>query len=136
MEGINLRLRVGATLQRGPVVICAVGVVARGLLLGLLGLGAQGRFVFGIGDLARKHDVAEASLHGIKFGRRDNVFLAGRENARNFFLRVLNALRRRRMSGESLRNGSGTALIVYLDALEEGYIRVRIVARLIHVLNA
>src|SRR5262249_36002917 len=82
------------------------------------------------------HNVAEASLHGIKFRGGDDVFLASRKNARDFFLRVADALRRWRMRGEGLRDGAGTALLVGLDALEESYVGVRIVAGLVHILNA
>src|SRR5260370_33613868 len=67
------RLRVGAALERGAVVVGAGWVVASGLLLGLLGFRAQRRFAWGVvRDLAREHDVAQAGLHGIEFGGGDD----------------------------------------------------------------
>src|SRR5260370_42123703 len=90
----RLRLRIGAALECGPIVVGAVGIIARGLLLGLLGLGAQSGLAGGVvRDLAREHDVAEAALPLVKFRRRDDVFLPGREDAGDFFLRVFDALR-------------------------------------------
>src|SRR5256712_4904308 len=133
----RLWLRVGAALERGAVVVAgAVGIVARRLLLGLLGLGAQGGLVLGVGDLAGEHDIAEAGLHGVKFRSRDDVFLASWENAGNFFLRVLDALGRGRVRRKNLGNGAGTALLIGLDAFEESHIGVRIVTGFIHVLDA
>src|SRR5207253_9040670 len=84
---------------------------------------------------AREHDVAKATLHLVEFRSRYDVFLASRENARDFLLRVRNALGRGRVSGENLWDSAGATLLVGLDALEEGYVRVRIVPRLVHVLN-
>ena len=40
------------------------------------------------------------------------------------------------MRGEGLRDGAGTAFLVGLDALEESHIRIRVVAGLVHILNA
>src|SRR5690348_2514180 len=112
----DLRLGVRAALERRPIVIAGgAGIGAARLLLGLLGLAAQGRLVFAFCDLAREHDVAEASFNRIKFRGGDNVFLARGKNARNFLLRVADTLRRGRMRGESLRDGAGTALFVGLD---------------------
>src|SRR5207245_8958862 len=133
----RLWLGVGAALERGPVVIAgAVGIVARGLLLGLLGLGPQGGLILGVSDLAGEHDVAEAGFHLVKFGGGDNVFLASRENAGNFFLRVLDALGRGRVRRKNLGNGARAALLIGLDAFEESHIGVRIVTGFIHVLDA
>src|SRR6266700_3698287 len=124
-------LRIGAALERGAVVVGAVGIVARGLLLGLLGLGAQrglaGLIVLG---LAREHDVAEAGLDGVEFRRGDDIFLPGREDASNFLLRILDALRRGRMRGKNLGDGARAALLVGLDALEEGDVGIGVVAGL------
>src|SRR5438445_11458285 len=111
----RLWLGVGAALERGPVVIAgAIGVVARGLLLGLLGLGPQGGLVLGVSDLAGEHDVAEAGLHGVKFRSRHDVFLASRENAGNFFLRVLDALGRGRVRRKNLGNGAESPRLIGL----------------------
>src|SRR6266566_4368551 len=130
-------LRIGAALEGGAIIVGAVGIVARGLLLGLLGLGAQrglaGLIVLG---LARKHDVAEAGLDGVEFRRGDDIFLPGREDASDFLLRILNALRRGRMRGEDLGDGARAALLVGLDALEEGDVGIGVVAGFIHVLQA
>src|SRR5712692_8787182 len=111
----RLWLGVGAALERGAVVVAgAIGIVARGLLLGLLGLGPQGGLVLGVGDLAGEHDIAEAGLHLVKFGGGDNVFLASRENAGNFFLRVLDALRGRWVRRKNLGDGARAALLISL----------------------
>src|SRR5260370_33165531 len=132
-----LWLRIGASLESGAIVVGAVGIVARGLLLGLLGLGAQrGLARCVIGHLAREHDVAEAGLHGIEFGGGDDVFLPCGQDAGDFFVRIFDALGRRRMRGESLRDGAGAALLVSLDALEESDVGVRVVAGFVHVLDA
>src|SRR6266702_5754121 len=110
-----LWLRIGASLEGGAIVVGAVGIIARRLLLGLLGLGAQrglaGLIVLG---LAREHNVAEAGLDGVEFRRGDDIFLPSREDASNFLLRILNALRRGRMRGEDLRDGARAALLVGL----------------------
>src|SRR6266550_132624 len=133
----NSRLRVGTALESWPVVVGAVGVVAGGLLLGLFGFGAQRGFARGvIAHFAREHDVAEAGLHGIEFGSSDDVLLPGGQNARNLFLRVFDALGRRRMRGENLGDAARAALFIGLDALEESDVGVRVVAGLIHVLES
>src|SRR5260370_6676039 len=132
-----LWLRIGASLESGAIVVGAVGIVARGLHLRSLGLGAQrGLARSVIGHLAREHDVAEAGLHGIEFGGGDDVFLPCGQDAGDFFLRVFDALRRRRMRGENLGDGAGAALLVSLDALEESDVGVRVVAGFVHVLDA
>src|SRR6202011_1775240 len=94
----GLRLRIGAALEGRAIIVGAAGIVAGGLLLGLLGFGAQRRFAWGvIRHLAREHDVTQAALHGIEFGGGDDIFLPCRQNAGNLFLRVFDALGRRRM---------------------------------------
>jgi len=94
----DLWLRIGAALERRAIIVGAAGVVAGGLLLGLLGFGAQRRFAGGvIRHLAREHDVAQAALHGIEFGSGDDIFLPCGQNAGNLFLRVFDAFGRRWM---------------------------------------
>src|SRR5713226_6947408 len=133
----GLWLRIGAALERRAIVVGAVGIVAGGLLLGLLGFRAQGGLAGRVvRNLARKHDVAQAALHGIEFGSGDNVFLPRREDAGDFLLRVFDALRRRRMRGENLGDRAGAALFVSLDALEEGHVSIGVVAGFVHVLQA
>src|SRR5260370_40988897 len=110
-------LRIGASLESGAIVVGAVGIVARGLLLGLLGLGAQralARCV--IGHLAREHDVAEAGLHGIAVGGGADVFLPCVQDPGGFFLRAFCGLRRRWMPGDSLGGGDVAAATVRLGA--------------------
>ncbi|SRR5258708_1395020 len=56
------------TLQRGPVIIGAIGIVAGRLLLGLLGPGAKSGYAGpGVLRLASKCDVAQPLLHTVKF---------------------------------------------------------------------
>src|SRR6266699_1696695 len=132
-----LWLRIGASLECGAIVVGAVGIIARRLLLGLLGLGAQsGLAGCVVRDLAREHDVAEAGLHGIEFGGGDEVFLPCGQDAGDFFLRVFGALVRRRMRGENRGVGARAALLVSLDALEESDVGVRVVAGFVHILDA
>src|SRR5438445_6215453 len=115
----NSWLRIGTALERWPIVVAAVGIVARGLLLGLLGLGAQGRLTgCVVRDLAREHDIAEAGLDGIKLGRGNKVFLFRRQDAGNLFLRILNAVRSRRMRRKHLGNSPRSTLLVRLNALK------------------
>src|ERR1700674_1143927 len=131
-----LWLRIGAALERWAIIVGAVGIVARGLLFGLFSFGTQRRLAGGvIADFAREHDVAKAGLHGIKFGSGNDVFLPGGQNARDFFLRVFDALGRRRMRGENLGDAAWAALFIGLDALEESDVGVRVVTGFVHVLQ-
>src|SRR5215472_11678539 len=130
----GLWLGVGAALERRPVVIRGVRIIAGRLLFGLLGLAAQGRLVFCVGDLAGEHDPAQTPLYLIKFRSRDDVFLARGEYARNFALRVLNALRSGRMRGKDFRDAARMPLFIGLQALEESHVGIRVVPRFVHIL--
>src|SRR5882724_4034168 len=129
--------RIRAPLQSGPVVICAAGIVAGRPLLGLLGLGTQcgfaGRVVM---RFSGGHDVAEARLHGVEFRGGHNVFLFGRQDARNFPLRIFDAFGRWRVRGEHPRNRARAALLVGLDALKESDVGIRVVPGLVHILQS
>src|SRR5260370_6590169 len=133
----RLGLRVGAELESGAVVVGAAGVGARRLLLGLLGLGAQSGLTGSVvGNLAREHDIAKASLYRVKFRTGDNVFLFGGQNARDFLLCVFDAIGSWWMRREHLGDGAWAALLVSLNALEESHIGIGVVAGFVHVLQA
>src|ERR1700730_10708314 len=97
-NGFAVLLRIRPSLQSRPVVI--VGVRVRPLRLSLLllfGPRAQAWLSGGvILDLPCEHDVAQASLHAIKFRGGNDVFRPIGQNACNLFLRVFDALWRRR----------------------------------------
>src|SRR5271168_5020123 len=94
---------VRTALQRWAVIVRAARVGAGGtraiglILVRLLGFRAQGRLVRPRLHFLGEHDVAQAGLHGIKLRRGNDIFLLGRQNARDLFLRALDAFRRRRM---------------------------------------
>ncbi len=109
----------------------------RFLFVGLLGAGAQSRFAGSVvHGFAGEHDAAQASLDGIEFGRSDDIFLPRGKNASNFFLGVLDAILGWRMGRKRFADGAGAALFVSLNALEESHVGVRIVAGLVHILQA
>src|SRR5207302_2354929 len=101
-------LLVSAALLSWAVVVGACVSLRLGFLfVGLFRAGAQSGLARSIVDgFTREHHVAEAPLHGIKFRRRDNVFRTRRKNSSDFFLRVFNSLRRRRMRGKRFSDGS------------------------------
>src|ERR1700674_2312647 len=132
-----LGLGVRAALEGGAVVVGAVGVGAGGLLLGLLGFGAECGLAGGvIAGFAGEHDAAETGLHVVKFGGGDDVFLPRGEDAGDFLLGGFDALWRGRMRGEDFGDGARAALLIGLDALKESDVGVRVVAGLVHVLEA
>src|SRR5215470_17089215 len=131
----GLWLGVGTALERRTVVIRGVRIITGRLLLGLFGLAAQGRLIFCVGDLAGEHNPAQTPLYLIKFRSRNDVFLARGENARNFALRVLNALRGGRMRGKDFRDAARMPFFIGLQALEESHVGVRVVPRFVHILE-
>src|SRR3984957_11597085 len=92
-------LRIGAALQGWTIVVgIGVGILLLRTLLLLFGAGAEARLAgLIVLHLAGEHDVAEARLHAVEFGCRDNVFRFVGKNARDFSLRSLDAVRRRRL---------------------------------------
>src|SRR4029077_12209540 len=99
------------------------------LFVRLFRLGAQGGLVrSGVLHFLGEHDVAQAGFDGVEFRRGHDVFLFGRQNTRDFLLRVFDAFGVRRMRRENLGDGTWAALLICLNALKKGYVGVRVVA--------
>src|SRR5579883_3601164 len=86
--------------------------------------------------LALVFDAGQPRLNIIEFRSSDKIFVLCRQNLRNLFLRMLNAIRRLWMIGERLRYSARFLLLQVLYLLKEGYKRLRIITRAIHVLHA
>ena len=72
----------------------------------------------------------------VEFRRRDDVFIARRKNRGDFLLRLLHAVRSRRVRGENLGDASRVAAFFRFDLLKEAHEGVRIVPGFVHVLEA
>src|SRR5712664_1695110 len=115
-------VRLGTALQGWPVVVVAgriAGPRLAFLVLLLFGARAKRRLVGALVCFALEHHGAQPRLHRVELRSRDDVLVAVRQYPRNFFLRVLNALGRRRMRREHLGDRARAAPLVGLDALEE-----------------
>src|SRR6202048_512209 len=131
-----LLLLIFAAMEGGAVV--AIGAVGG---LGRVGVGAgaaeRGLLgVLGVGEAALVLDAGQAGLHVVEFRGGDGVFVAWRQNAGNLLLRVEDAVRGLRMVREGLGDQAGFPLLERLDLLKEGDEGLRIVAGLVHVLEA
>ncbi len=114
----------------------AVGVVAASLATLLRLFAELGGVRVLVVDLHVGFDHAEAVLDDVELGGGDDVFVARRKDRGDFFLRSFDAIGRRRMGGENLRDRAGLLLFIGSDFFEEGDEGVRIVAGLVHVLQA
>src|SRR5271169_3476126 len=132
-------IRVGPPFQCRAIVVRTVGIslpLSLPLFGRLFGLRAQRGFAWTVVNLAGKHHVPQPRFHGIEFRCGDDVLVLLRQYPCNLFLRIRNSFRSWRVRREYLRYRSRPALLIRLNSLKEGHIRVRVVSSLIHVLNA
>src|SRR5580658_2041032 len=123
----------GVARTAARVTAAGVAIVVRS------GAGAAQRGLvrpLGIEQPALVLNAREASLDVVELRSGDGVLILGRQDARNLFLRMENAVRSLRMIAESLGDQAGLALLESLHLLKEADEGLRIVTGAVHVLHA
>src|SRR6267142_2823388 len=77
-------------------------------------------------------DAGKAGLHVVELRRRHDILRLCRQDGRDFFLRVLDAVSRRWVRFKSARESTGLLLIEGLYFLEEGKKGLRVIPGLVH----
>ena len=89
-------------------------------LIRLFGLRPQSRFARSVVlHFPRKHHIPQARFHRVEFRSRNDVFILLRQNPRDLFLRCSDAVWRRWMRREQLRNCPRPPLFVRLNPFKE-----------------
>src|SRR5581483_3607809 len=81
-------------------------------------------------------DPRQPRLHLVELRARHHVLRLRRQDRRNLILHRCNAVRRRRMVAERLRQRARLVLLERRQLLKDAHHALRIVPRLVHVLNA
>src|ERR1700686_3051511 len=122
-------------LQRRMIIVTSRSILA-GLIAGRSPPQTWLTAILIIDHLAPVFERSQTRFHVVEFRCRHRVFRTRRQDLLNLLLRLGNAVGSLWMRSESLSQRSRLLLFHPLQFLEEGNKRLRVVSRLVHVLQA